>query len=698
MRAEQIESGSAGAIPPNPLLGEWATPFELPPFTEIAPEHFRPAFDQALAEHRAEIAAIADDPASPSFANTIDAFEKAGRGLDRVASVFFNLTGAHTSDALQAIEREMAPALARHRSAIFLSTALFRRIDDLFARRDSLGLTPEQARVLDRYHIIFVRAGARLDPAAKERLAAITERLATLGTRFSQNVLSDERDYTLVLETEEDLAGLPTFVRAAAARAAADRGLEGQYVITLARSSIDPFLQFSARRDLRERAYQAWISRGDTGGETDNKAVIAETIALRAERAKLLGYPTFAHFRLDDTMAKTPEAVRDLLDQVWARARARAMRERDDLQAMAEEEGGNFAIAPWDWRYYAEKVRLAKHDLDEAEIKPYLQLDNMIAAAFDTARRLFGVTFTELQGLPVYHSDVRVWEARDAEGRHVGLFLGDYFARPSKRSGAWMSAFRSQEKLSGDIRPIIVNVMNFSKGGEGEPSLLSFDDARTLFHEFGHALHGLLSNVTYPLLSGTGVARDFVEFPSQLYEHWLERPEVLGRYAVHAKTGEPMPTALLERLLAARTFNQGFATVEYTSSAIVDLDLHLLEEPNGLDVSAFEREALDRIGMPAEIVMRHRTPHFAHIFSGDAYAAGYYSYLWSEVLDADGFAAFLEAGDVFDPATAKRLYDYVYAAGNLRDPTEAYGAFRGRMPVIDALLRKRGLHAISGDA
>jgi peptidyl-dipeptidase Dcp len=691
-------NGSAGAIPPNPLLGEWATSFELPPFTEIAPEHFRPAFDQALAEHRAEIAAIADDPASPSFANTIDAFEKAGRGLDRVASVFFNLTGAHTSDALQAIEREMAPALARHRSAIFLNTALFRRIDDLFARRDSLGLTPEQARVLDRYHIIFVRAGARLDPAAKERLAAITERLATLGTRFSQNVLSDERDYTLVLETEEDLAGLPTFVRAAAARAAADRGLEGQYVITLARSSIDPFLQFSARRDLRERAYQAWISRGDTGGETDNKAVIAETIALRAERAKLLGYPTFAHFRLDDTMAKTPEAVRDLLDQVWAPARARAMRERDDLQAMAAEEGGNFAIAPWDWRYYAEKVRQAKHDLDEAEIKPYLQLDNMIAAAFDTARRLFGVTFTELQGLPVYHSDVRVWEARDAEGRHVGLFLGDYFARPSKRSGAWMSAFRSQEKLSGDIRPIIVNVMNFSKGGEGEPSLLSFDDARTLFHEFGHALHGLLSNVTYPLLSGTGVARDFVEFPSQLYEHWLERPEVLGRYAVHAKTGEPMPTALLERLLAARTFNQGFATVEYTSSAIVDLDLHLLEEPNGLDVSAFEREALDRIGMPAEIVMRHRTPHFAHIFSGDAYAAGYYSYLWSEVLDADGFAAFLEAGDVFDPATAKRLHDYVYAAGNLRDPTEAYGAFRGRMPVVDALLRKRGLHAISGDA
>src|SRR5215213_8904035 len=510
MRADQIDTRSAGETPSSPLLGEWTPPFRLPPFDRIASDDFRPPFDQAVAEHAAEIAAIAQDPAAPTFANTIDAFERSGRNLDQVASVFYNLTGAHTSDALQAVEREIAPVLARHGSAIYLDAALFERLD----------LTPEQARVLERLHTRFVRAGARLDPAAKERLAAITERLATLGTQFSQNLLADERDYALVLESEEDLAGLPTFVRAAAARAAADRGHEGKHVVTLARSLIEPFLQFSARRDLREQAYQAWISRGDRGGETDNKAIIAETIALRAERARLMGYPTFAHFRLSDAMAKTPDAVRDLLDQVWTPARARAMRERDDLQAMAAQEGGNFAIAPWDWRYYAEKVRQAKHDLDESEIKPYLQLDRMIAAAFDTAHRLFGVTFTELFRLPVYHSDVRVWEARDADGRHVGLFLGDYFARPSKRSGAWMSAFRSQEKLSGDIRPIIVNVMNFAKGA---PTLLSVDDARTLFHEFGHGLHGLLSQAAYPSLAGTNVARDFVELPSQLFEHWFMR-------------------------------------------------------------------------------------------------------------------------------------------------------------------------------
>ena len=640
MRAERIATCPAGTTPPNPLLDTWAAPFGLPPFDRITPDHFRPAFKQALAEHRAEIAAIADTSAVPTFANTVDALERAGRSLTRVSAVFFGLAGAHTSDALQAIEREVAPVLARHRSAILLDTVLFGRIDDLFARRASLDLTPEQARVLERLRTTFVRAGARLDPAARERLAAIAERLAALGTRFGQNMLADERNHTLVLETEPDLAGLPAFVRAAAARAAAERGLpEGRHAITLARSSIVPFLQFSARRDLRERAFAAWISRGDNGGDTDNNAITAEVIALRAERARLLGYPTFAHFRLDDTMAKTPEAVRDLLDRVWAPARARAMRECHDLQAVAAE-GGNFAIPPWDWRHYAEKVRRARHDLDEAEIKPYLQLDNMIAAAFDTAHRLFGIAFTELRGLPVYHPDVRVWEACDVGGCHLGLFLGDYFARPTKRSGAWMDAFRGQERLSGDVRPIVLNVMNFAKGGEGEAALLSFDDAHTLFHEFGHALHGLLSDVTYPLLAGTRVARDFVEFPPQLYEHWLERPEVLGRHAIHHETGEAMLPALLERLLAARTFGQGFATVEYAAAAIVDLELHLLERPDDLDVTAFEQATLDRIGMPAEIVARHRTPHFAHIFSGDGYAAGYYSYLWSEMLDADGFAAF----------------------------------------------------------
>jgi peptidyl-dipeptidase Dcp len=584
----------------------------------------------------------------------------------------------------------MAPRLAKHRNAIFMNEALFRRVENLHGVRDRLGLSPEQVRVLDRYHTIFARAGARLDPSDKKRLAEITERLATLGTQFSQNVLADEKDYALVLDGEKDLAGLPDFLRAAAAQAAGERGHPGKHVITLSRSSIEPFLQFSARRDLREQAFRAWTGRGDGGGSTDNKAIVAEMVALRAERAKLLGFPTFSHFKLDDMMAKTPEAVLRLLDQVWRPARARAGEEAEALQALVREEGGNFELAPWDWRYYAEKLRQREHDFDEAQIKPYLQLDKMIEAAFHTANRLFGLEFAELDGLPVYHPDVRVFEVRDADGRHVGLFLGDYFARPSKRSGAWMSSFRIQERLAGDIRPIIVNVMNFSKGAEGAPALLSFDDARTLFHEFGHALHGLLSNVTYPLIAGTNVATDFVELPSQIYEHWLSRPEILGRFAVHYRTGEPMPKALLDRVLAARNFHQGFATVEYTASALVDMEFHLLPAAEGLDVAAFEQAALDKIGMPSAIVMRHRTPHFTHVFSGDGYSAGYYSYMWSEVLDADGFKAFEETGDVFDPATARRLKEFVYSAGYLRAPAEAYQAFRGRAPEVGALLEKRG--------
>jgi peptidyl-dipeptidase Dcp len=674
----------------HPFAVQWTTPFGLPPFERIAPDHFRPAFDSALAEQRAEIERIAGDPAEPSFDNTIAALESSGRNLRRVSAVFFNLAGAHTNDAIQAIEREMAPQLAKHRNAIFMNEALFRRVEALHGRRDALGLNPEQARVLDRYHTIFARAGARLDPPGKKRLAEITERLATLGTQFSQNVLADEKDYALVLETEEDLAGLPDFLRAAAAQAAAERGHPGKHVITLSRSSIEPFLQFSARRDLREQAFRAWTSRGERGGATDNKAIVAEMVALRAQRAKLLGFATFSHFKLDDMMAKTPDAVLQLLEQVWQPARARAGQEAKALQALVAEEGGNFELAPWDWRYYAGKLRQREHDFDEAQIKPYLQLDSIIEAAFHTASRLFGLKFKELHGLPVYHPDVRVWEVLDADGRHIGLFLGDYFARPSKRSGAWMSSFRTQEKLAGEIRPIIVNVMNFSKGTEGAPALLSFDDARTLFHEFGHALHGLLSNVTYPLIAGTNVATDFVELPSQIYEHWLSRPEILGRFAVHERTGEPMPKALLDRVLAARNFHQGFATVEYVASAMVDMEFHLLPSVDTLDVAAFERTALDKIGMPKEIVMRHRTPHFTHVFSGDGYSAGYYSYLWSEVLDADGFKAFEETGDVFDPGTARRLKEFVYSAGYLRAPAEAYRAFRGRDPDVDALLEKRG--------
>ena len=684
-----MSSSSSSSDLPNPLLATWSGEFELPPFAKIKAEHFRPAFDRALAEHRAEIAAIAQNGAEPSFENTIAALEKGGRELERVANVFFVLAGADTSDEIEAIEREVSPLLARHSNALYLNPALYSRIAALYERRDALGLNPEQARVLERYHTRFVRAGAALEKPAQERLAAINERLASLGTQFGQNVLADEKSFAMILD-EEDLAGLPDFARAAARAAAEERGQPDKYAITLARSSVESFLQFSSRRDLREKAFQAWIRRGENGGPTDNRALIAEMVASRGERAKLLGFATFSDYRLDDQMAKTPAAARALLDEVWGRARAKAAGERDALQALVAQEGGNFALAPHDWRYYTEKLRKAKYDLDEVEIKPYFQLDKMIEAAFETAGRLFGLSFKPVN-MPLYHPDARAWEVTDAQGRHVALFIGDYFARGSKHSGAWMTSLRDQERLSGDIRPIVLNVCNFSKPAAGETALLSFDDARTLFHEFGHALHGMLSNVTYPLLSGTAVPSDFVELPSQLYEHWLEVPEILQRYARHFRTGEPMPKALLDRLLATLTFNQGFDTVEYTACALVDLDLHSLADASGLDVSDFERKDLERIAMPAEIVMRHRLPHFQHLFSGGGYAAGYYSYMWSEVLDADAFAAFEETGNAFDPVVAKRLRDYVYSAGNLRDPSEAYTSFRGRLPTVDALLKKRGL-------
>jgi peptidyl-dipeptidase Dcp len=512
-----------------------------------------------------------------------------------------------------------------------------------------------------------------------------------LSTLFSQNVLADVAEYALILESEDDLAGLPESLRASAARTAEEKGHSGKHVITLARSDYETFMQFSTCRDLRETLFRAWTMRGASGGLSDNGAIMSEIVALRDERAKLLGYQTFADYKLDDTMAKTPAHVRDLLDNVWNPARARANDERGLLQTKANEEGANFDIAAHDWRFYSEKVRKETHDFDEAELKPYLQLDNMIAAAFYTATQLFGLQFSEVHDLPLYHPDVRAFEVRDRNGKHVALFLGDYFARPSKRGGAWMSSFREQQKLEGDIRPIVVNVMNFAKPPEGRPALLSLDGARTLFHEFGHGLHGMLSDVTYPLISGTSVAGDFVELPSQLYEHWLLRPEILSKFAVHAETGEPMPAAFIGRVLGSRNFNQGFATVEYCSSAFVDLDLHLVSRPGSLDVVDFERATLSRINMPEAITMRHRTPHFSHIFAGDGYAAGYYSYLWSEVLDADAFAAFEETGNVFDPELAQRLYAHIYSAGGRQDPTEAYTAFRGRMPTIEPLLTKRGL-------
>ena len=670
----------------NPFFEDWDTPFGAPPFDRIKPEHFAPAFDKAFAEHAAEVKAIAADPTQPTFDNTIVALESSGRALARLDAVFHHLVGTDSDDTLLAIERDVSPRDAAHWNNIRMNEALFKRIDTLFQNRASLNLSPEQTRVLERYHTLYRRNGGALDAGKKKRLATIIERLASLGTDFSQNMLADEQAYTLVLENEDELAGLPDFVRAAARAAADQRGMKGKHVITLSRSSVEPFLQFSSRRDLREKAFRAWIARGDNGNKSDNKAIIAETIALRAERAKLLGYKTYAHYRLDDAMAKTPEAVRGLLEKVWAPARVRALADRDAMQEIIREEGGNFALAVWDWRYYAEKLRKIRCDIDEASVKPYIQLDKVIEAAFHTAQRLFGLTFTRVD-VPVWHPDVRAWEVRAADGGHVGVFFGDYFARPSKRSGGWMGTFRDQEKFQRNVRPLVINVMNFNKGS---PTLLSFDDARTLFHEMGHALHGLLSDVTYPTISGTNVLTDWVELPSQLYEHWFERPEILRQFARHVDTGEPMPEDLLQRLIAARTFNRGCDTLEYISSAMVDLELHLLESTDALDVNAFEKKTLERMGMPAEIVMRHRPPHFSHVFSGGYYASAYYSYMWSEVLDADAFRAFEETGDVFDAATAKRLKEFVLSSGGSRDPAELYVAFRGRLPTADALLKRRG--------
>lgn len=688
-KAERTAKSATGAR--NPLLSAWKTPFELPPFERITPAHFRPAIDKAIEMHKAEVEKILSNTASPTFPNTVAAMEKAGTQLTRVLRVFYNLTSADTNPELQTIERDIAPVLSQHSTSIALDPRFFERVDTIFQRGKRQKLDAEQRRVLERTHSSLVRAGARLDPEAKKRMAEINARLATLGTTFAQNVLADEQAYKLVLESEADLAGLPDFVRAAAKRAGDDLGLPGKHVITLARSSIETFLQFSTRRDLREAAFAAWIRRGEGGGDHDNRAVATEILALRAERAQLLGFATFARFRLEDAMAKTPEAVRGLLDEVWAAALTKAGEERAMLQRMIEQEGGNFQVEAWDWRHYAEKVRKAEFDLDESEIKPYLQLERIIDAAFDTATRLFGLTFEERSDLPKYHPDVRTWEVKRADGSHLGVFIGDYFARPSKRSGAWMSAFRSQQRLKGDIRPIIVNVLNFARGADGEPTLLSFTDARTLFHEFGHALHGLMSDVTYPSIAGTSVSTDFVELPSQLYEHWLDERDVLRRFARHHRTGTPIPDALLDRLDAANKFNQGFATVEYVSSALADMELHALETFDGFDLSHFEAELLKRIGMPREITMRHRLPHFAHIFAMGGYASGYYSYMWSEVMDADAFEAFEETGDAFDPETAAKLAEFIYSAGNRRDPVDAYTAFRGRLPTSQAMLRNRGL-------
>ena len=672
----------------NILLQDWQTPFKLPPFEAIRDEDFLPAFEEAMRLHLAEVQEIAENPAGPTFANTVEALERAGHGLRDTASVFFNLALADTNDERQRIEREVSPKLSSHAMAILTNAKLFARIAKLFDDAGTLGLNAEQAQLLEHYHKKFVRAGAKLGAESKARLKEIEARLSELHTAFGQNVLADEKSFQLVLENEDDLKGLPDFVREAAAGAAAARGLPGKHVITLSRASVEPFLEFSQARDLREKAYKAYIARGETAGATDNRPLIREILALRAERAKLMGFETYAAFQIADAMAKTPANARRLLEDVWTRAKTKAEEERAVLETLAQSEGHNEPFAAWDWHHYAEKQRVAEFDIDGRELMPYFELNNMVAAVFDTAHRLFGLSFKEVSGVPVYHPDVRVFEVADRDGKLIGLFLGDYLHRPSKRSGAWMSSFREQERLDGEVLPIVVNVLNFTKGA---PTLLSLDDARTLFHEFGHGLHGLLSDVTYNSLSGTNTDRDFVELPSQLFENWLLQPETLSRFALHAETGQPMPAELLGRVLAARKFNQGFATAEYAASALYDLDIHEHAEPGAVDAAQFEESMRARLGVPNAIALRHRPPHFQHIFAGSSYAAGYYTYLWAEVMEADAFGAFEEAGDIFDAEAAGRLRKYVYSSGGKMKPDEAYRAFRGRDPSPEPLLEKRGL-------
>jgi peptidyl-dipeptidase Dcp len=668
----------------NPLLSDWNTPFELAPFQAIADADFAPAFAEALKAHEAEIAAIATASDAPTFANTIEAMEAAGEALDKVLSVFFTVAGADSNPEREKLQVEFSPKLAAHFAAISSNKALFSRIADLWARRDALDLTEEQQRVLMLTHRGFVRSGAALEGADDARMAEIKGKLASLGTAFTQNLLADERDWYMEL-TEDDLDGLPDFVVSAMRAAGEEKGTNGP-VVTLSRSIITPFLQFSSRRDLRQRAYQAFVARGANGGDTDNREIATEILALREERAKLLGYDSFAAYKLETEMAKTPDRGEELLLAVWEPAKARAEADAKVLTEMMHSDGINGDLEAWDWHYYAARRRKAEHDLDEAALKPYLQLDRMIEASFACANRLFGLEFAPLD-VPLYHPDCRAWEVT-RNGEHVAVFIGDYFARGSKRSGAWCSAMRAQAKYPKVQAPVVINVCNFAKG---DPALLSYDDARTLFHEFGHALHQMLSDVTYESISGTSVARDFVELPSQLYEHWLEVPEVLAEFATHAETGAPMPAEMLEKVLGAANFDQGFATVEYVASALVDLAFHRGAAPD--DVMEKQAEVLAGLGMPKQIAMRHATPHFAHVFAGDGYSSGYYSYMWSEVMDADAFAAFEEAGSAFDADTARALEANILATGGSVDAEALYTAVRGRMPGVEALLKGRGLAA-----
>ncbi|MBM4090892.1 MAG: M3 family metallopeptidase [Planctomycetes bacterium] len=677
----------------NPFLQEWDTPFGVPPFDLIKLEHYEPAFEAGMQAQQREVQAILDNRSAPTFQNTVEILERTGALLFRVYKVFSSMESSMTSDALQAVAQKMAPRLSAHRDEILLNQQLFDRINAVYQQRESLGLTPEQLKLLDEYTKDFVRGGAKLSTEQKERLKEINAELSVLELKCGNNVLKEENRYEMVVDRESDLAGLPAMVVKGAAETAAERGHGGKWVFTLHKPSMIPFLQYSQRRDLREKIYKAYINRGNNGDELDNNAILAKMVALRAERARLLGFKTHAHFVLERNMAHEPENVYRLLAEIWAPALARAKEEAAEMQAMIDQEGGGFKLASWDWWYYAEKVQKAKYDLDEEMVRPYFKMENVRDGVFALSQRLFGIQLRELTEIPKYHEDVAVFEVTRADGSHVGIVYVDYFPRASKRGGAWMGELRQQTKKNGkDVRPVIYNVGNFSKPTADEPSLLSVDEVRTLFHEFGHALHGLLSDCTYEKLAGTNVARDFVELPSQIMENWALEPDALRMYARHFKTGEPMPDELIEKVRKARHFNQGFATTEYLAASFLDMDWHTLplEATSTIDVAAFERDSLARIGLIPEIIARYRSTYFRHIFAGD-YSAGYYSYLWAEVLDADAFEAFKETGDIFDAKTAKAFSENILARGGTEDPMTLYRKFRGKEPGTGPLLQRRGL-------
>ncbi|MGC3981646.1 MAG: M3 family metallopeptidase [Steroidobacteraceae bacterium] len=685
----------------NALLAKWPGPFGgVPPFAAVHAADFSAAVEAGMTEQLAEIDAIANNPAPPSFDNTIAAMEACGRTLDRVLAIYHIHTGGLNDEAMQAIERDLEPKLAAFHDSITQNEALFKRIAAVYAQREHSGLNAEQQRLTWVQYQAFAREGAQLDATAKTRLSAINQALAGLFTEFSQRILQDESNVFVVLNDAASLAGLPESERAAAAAEAEERKLPGKWVIANTRSSVEPFLTYSTRRDLRERVWRNFVMRGDNGGTTDTRHLIADILKLRAERAQLLGHATHAHWQLEDSMAKIPGKASELLHALWKPAVARVGEEVADMQQLADRNG--IKVEAWDYRYYAEQVRKARFDLDTNELKPYLQLEKLREGMFFVADKLFGLRFVALDAkqVSVFHPDVRAWEVQDAhgehEGEHIGLWFFDPYSRRGKQSGAWMSEYRSQQRFAGKVSPIVSNNANFAKGKAGAPVLINWDDAVTLFHEFGHALHGLLSNVSYPTLAGTSVVRDFVEFPSQLLEHWLLAPEVLQRFALHYQSGEPMPQALVDKIVRARNFNQGFATLEYLASAMIDMELHLAGSAvseAGFDAVQFEQDTLKRLGMPNEIVMRHRTPQFSHVFSGDGYAAGYYSYLWADTLVADAWEAFTDSGDLFDKELAQRLRTHVFTAGNQQEPDVAYRNFRGRDPDVNALLRKRGFMA-----